>query len=129
MIKCSMCGVEAREMTCGWGSHGYVNGRSFYTCPKCGVPPVEAVFNSWSRNHMGQFDNRYYNGKAVDSLAMKLVLGWPDIPDALKLEYAEKLHILFNDEAITTYLPIPSGCHLLRFKWYCEMYNQTYEGK
>lgn len=129
MIECSVCGVCTREMTNGWGSHGYLKGRRFFTCPTCGLPPVEAVFNGYSKNHMGKFDNSYYKGKPPDVLGMKLALERKEIPDELQWEYAEKLYALFNDPTITTYLPLPTGCYLLRFKWYCEMYNQNYEGE
>lgn len=132
MIKCNMCGISAHEMTCGWGSHMVNGGTIIHTCPKCGLPPVEAVFNGLSGSGTAlkkQFDNKAYKGIPPYALTLKLAVASTGVPESMYLEYAEKLYPLFNDPNITTFLPLPAGHYLLKNKAYCEAYNLTYEGE
>lgn len=136
---CSVCGRignghfdDVLSRACvGWGSHGYVGGKRFFTCPACNLPSVEQVFNELSRRgpYPGKFNNDSYKGIHVGGLTLKLAVSSTGVPESLYLEYVEKLYVLFNDPAITTYLPLPAGHYLLRNKGYCEVYNQTYEGE
>lgn len=115
---CSVCGKvapgeftdRADKSTVGWGAYGWKNGKRFFACPQCNVPSVEYVFNSMSRTNTGTFNNDYYKGMHPDVLQLKLIVGRSyGVPEEKTREYAEKLHALFNDPNITSFIPLPES--------------------